>query len=95
MAAIWDKHVKTVTFTVTFSECSERGALRFEGEVEGSVPGHYLKWSRRNGNPYFYFKLPPEAPTEGTPTVEDLLKRIAELESAKPKPRTRTTKPKA
>jgi len=92
MAAIWDKHVKTVTFTVEFTECSRGGALRFEGEVEGSVPGHYLKWSKKNGNPYFFFKATEET-SEGTPSVEDLLKRIAELEAAKkPKPRT---KPKA
>jgi len=87
--ATWSKHVKKVTFTVTFSECSEGGLLKFS-EATSDTEGYNLKWGR---NAYFTFKLPKEAPAEGTPSVEELMKRIAELEAAtKPKPRT---KPKA
>ena len=70
MAAIWDKHVKTVTFTVTFTECSERGALRFESAVEGSLPGYLLRWSKKNGNPYFTFKAPPKETTNDDESFE-------------------------
>ena len=69
MAATWNKidPVK-VTFTVEFTEKTDRGLLKFEDTVEGDVAGYTLQYGNRGA----YFLGPKDAPATLDAVFENL-----------------------
>jgi len=91
MATTWSKHAKKVTFVVEFTECSKGGLLKFEGPIEGSLPGYTLNWKQ---NAYFLFKAPPKAETnddDGFELTAEEIEAIRKRRAAKARAAKKTS----